>query len=382
MLSILVLALAGCAPGDGSPSLEQLQQELEAPGPYAVGHTFLDVTYTPPGTEEARVLPVEVWYPAPEGTSGGAAVYAIAGIVDVPSDVAIAEAPGADGPFPVAVYSHGSGGVGMLAYPTAERLASRGWVVLAPDHVGNTSLELAVGGGASFVRNALYRPLDVRAVLDAVEAGLPGSRAEGLGSTEDVFVWGHSFGGYTTLVAGGAALDEELLRGGCTEDCELLDTSGVKAALAAGLGDPRVDAIAPQAPALVGLFTRRSLKELAPPVQLQSAMGDRTTPDDEEATPLWEALVAPEDRWVRLTKGGHYSFITTCDDVGVELVETFSPGALEDGCGEISTPIAEITPVIGTYLVAWAEAHVRGQTQYLAVVDEQRLHADVRVREP
>ncbi len=376
------MLVSGCAPIAVEPSLEDLQRDLEALGPYAVGHTFAEVSYRPPGSDEDRVLNVEIWYPAPEGQTGTAAVYAISGVVDVPSDIAIAEAPAADGPFPVAVYSHGSGGVGMLAYPTAERLASRGWVVVAPDHAGNTSIDTFFGDADSFVRILYHRPLDVQAVLDAVDTGLPGSRAEGLGSTDDVFMWGHSFGGATTLISAGAEVDFDLIKANCTEDCELLEDPDVEATFRAGLADARVDAAAPQAPALFPLLTRASLKAFNVPLQVQSAAGDRTTPDDEEAGPLWSTVEQAEARWVRLKKGGHYSFITTCDDIGVDLVESFAPGATLDGCGETSTPLAEVIPVLGTYLIAWAEGKVLGRTEVLEVVDVLELHPDVAVRLP
>ncbi len=373
---------SACAPINAEPSLEDLQRDLEALGPFAVGHTFAEVSYRPPGSDEDRVLHVEIWYPAPIGHTGTAAVYAISGVVDVPSDIAIAEAPAADGPFPVALYSHGSGGVGMLAYPAAERLASRGWLVVAPDHAGNTSIDTFFGDADSFVRILLHRPLDVQAVLNAVETGLPGSRANGLGNTNDVFMWGHSFGGATTLISAGAEVDFDLVKANCAEDCELLDDPEVEAAFRGGLTDPRIDAAVAQAPALFPLFTQASIEGLSTPLQVQSALGDRTTPDDEEAAPLWATLRQDEARWVRLKKGGHYSFITTCDDIGVELVESFAPGATLDGCGETSTPLAEVIPVLGTYLVAWAEGEVLGYAPALEVVDALELHPDVVVRFP
>lgn len=374
---LLPVLIAACGTPEGDAPVD-LRAELEAPGPYAVGHTVIEVSYRPPGRTEDRVLPVEVWYPAPAGAEGEPASYLIAGTVPLASEVALSGVPVAEGPFPVAVYSHGSGGVGMLAWPYAERLAARGWVVLSADHLGNSSLDVFLGSPSSFERNSLERPLDVRALLDAAEAGLPGP----VGSQGDVsrsLVWGHSFGGYTTLAVGGARLDVDVLSSFCSTDCALFEDPAVIAAFEGGQADPRVSAIVPQAPALVGLMTDASLPAISVPVQVQSAARDVTTPDEEEARPLWRALDGEADRWVRLPEGGHYSYITICEDLGIDVIDVFQPGSEDDGCGPSNTPVREAVAAMGTYLLAHAEVHVLGNTDYTEVIDGPPLHPEVQV---
>src|SRR5699024_2673965 len=92
-------------------------------GSYNVGVRRTSVTYQPPGQEAARTLPVIVWYPSDE-TAGRKDDLKLAKVMKLPTsgyrNLALAE----DGPFPVVVHSHGSGGEASLAYPAAEVFAS------------------------------------------------------------------------------------------------------------------------------------------------------------------------------------------------------------------------------------------------------------------
>ncbi|HMV67523.1 MAG TPA: hypothetical protein PKA64_11785, partial [Myxococcota bacterium] len=267
----------------------------------------------------------------------------------------------------------------LLAWPYAERLASHGWIVISADHIGNTSFDLISGGGEPFIRLLLDRPADVRAELDAVEAGLEGVTAD----AERVLVFGHSFGGYTTLAVGGAGLDMTGYAALCDgveddPDCDLLADPAVVDALATGLGDPRVDAIAPQAPALYDLFGDAALAAIDLPILLQSSGRDVTTPDADEARPMWRAFDGPDDRWVHIPDGGHYSFISVCDDVGIDVIDRFQPGSTDDGCGPDFTPTAETVPTLATYLTAFARSAVLGEARFAPVLDRS-LHEGFEV---
>ena len=39
------------------------------------------------------------------------------------------------------MHSHGNGGEGLLAYPYGELMASHGWILVAPNHTGNTAFD-------------------------------------------------------------------------------------------------------------------------------------------------------------------------------------------------------------------------------------------------
>lgn len=371
----------GDGDGDPGPSREQLIAELSERGPHEVGHKLLELSYIPPGSLEERTLPIMVWYPAIPDSGAPKATYAVGGLVQLPaSSVGALDSPpiGEDGPFPVAVYSHGSGGEGLLAYPYAERFASHGWIVFSPGHVGNTALDTLNQTSDPFVQVAVNRPHDISAILDEADGGFAGDELGAAADLSRVFVFGHSFGGYTTFSVAGATLDYDALLSGCTSaDCEYLQHPEVVAAFADGFADPRVDAIAPQAPALIGSFGDGDLAALPVATMLQSGKLDITTPDATEAEPAWNTIDDPNDVWISLPFGAHYSFISICHDLDPELLALFQPDNVNDGCGPEFTPTTETVPVLTTYLLAFARVEVLGEAQWSVLLEEgETLHPD------
>lgn len=138
----------------------------ETDGPWNVGFRSIDYTYTP-AAGEPRTITVNLWYPTE-----------LADDPDVrylgfwPDPAAIEDAPAAapkDGcKYPVIAYSHGHLGWGGTGAHFMRRMASQGWIGVAPDHTGNT-----IKDNLDPRPTALYiwRPSDVSAALDAL-AGL------------------------------------------------------------------------------------------------------------------------------------------------------------------------------------------------------------------
>lgn len=355
-------------------------EKLFAQGAYDVGYVEFEISYTPPGATEARVLPVKAWYPAVANSGVEEANYAVAGIISLDTEFALDAPDAAQGDFPVAFYSHGSGGEGLLAYPYAENFASWGWVVVSPNHVGNTALDGIQMNFAPFAQNTLYRVTDVSAVLDAVERDETNTAIDGRADTERVFLFGHSFGGYTTLAAGGADFDYEGLLANCATyddgSCEFLEIEEVGTAFTAGFGDDRIDAIAPQAPALVPGFAGGQITAIDIPTMIQSGDKDITTTNTTQAQPAWDALDGEKDVWVRMPDGAHLSFITICDDLEDSLITTFQPTAFMDGCGEGFIPVSEAVPTLNAYLRAFSETHVLGASEWQSVLDGSQSLAE------
>jgi len=339
-------------------------EALFEPGEHDVGYQRIEVTYTTVGQQDDRVIPVDVWYPAARDGEARA-TYEVAGIVSIESEAAWdAPTPDVSGAAPLAVYSHGSGGQGLLGYPYGEHLASHGWVVVAPDHVGNTSIDATAGTSDDFVRIALNRPLDIRATLDRAQAGLlDGMQVD----ADNALLVGHSFGGYTTLSLGGMVQDVDALLATCQgaeeddPDCLELANADVEAAFRAGFADDRVVALVPQAPALVSTAVPDSLADIDVPVLLQSGERDQSTTHAEQAVPLWEGLNGEQDVWVNVPDGGHYTFVTICDDLEPGLLNLFISGIDEDGCGESFLPVSEAVPRLTATLHAFGNAHVLGE---------------------
>lgn len=206
-VAVLALSLLLSACGDGGTTAAPVA-DPSLPGPYPVGVTrveFFDVS-------RGRTLLTEIWYPADESARGEAPAPAetylpeglgfLADNATVPL-VAVRDVPLAPGaPFPLAIFSHGSGGIRFQNSFQCEHLASHGFIVVAMDHQGNTFFDDS--GEPEQLRED--RPLDLLYTLDRfVEAsGDPGSPFEGWVDRQmGIGAFGHSFGAFTSLAAAG-----------------------------------------------------------------------------------------------------------------------------------------------------------------------------------
>ena len=150
LLAVLaVVALAACGGSKGGSTSDAAAAARAAgpvpyrPGPYAVGRETISV---PSPDNPERVLTVDVLSPADRSQSRGAPAsrYQVIPGVEFDSRLARSGLPvSTDGPFPLVVYSHGSGGLRFVSSFLTEVLASHGFVVIAPDHSGNTAIDAA-----------------------------------------------------------------------------------------------------------------------------------------------------------------------------------------------------------------------------------------------
>jgi predicted dienelactone hydrolase len=373
---------AGSGGSGGSGGAEANPDELFESGPYEVGYREFPITYSAAASGDDRELLLRVWYPAAPDSGADPARYALSnGTINIALAAGIAlDAPPVNeaGDFPFAVYSHGNGGEGLLAYPYGELMASHGWIVVGPNHTGNTAFDFLDTPDPG-TRSALDRPNDITAVIDEFEAGLSDDDLSGKADTSGVFVFGHSFGGYTTFTSGGADVDFDSANAGCegsmSASCEVLDDPDVEAAYRAGFGDPRIVALAPQAPALVSI-AEGELADLGIPTMLMTGRLDQTTPQETSAEPSWAGVDDPDDLWVEMPLGAHFSFITICYDLDPALLALFQPDAGEDGCGPQFIDAEEAVPVLSAYVLAFGRRHVLGETEWDAVLTGPPLGND------
>jgi predicted dienelactone hydrolase len=195
--------------------------------------------------------------------------------------------------FPLVVYSHGSGGLRYIHSSYTEALASNGYVVVAPDHTGNTAVERITGASAPVNQIEFNRPTDVRRVIDAfLDPAHPtaGSYAAHV-DADKVVVTGHSFGGFTTIA----------MATGFTND---LGTTPV---------DKRVKAIIPIAPAASQeLFPDATIASISVPMMVLVGTNDKTTPVDPNVTRLWSLSKNVPAYRVELVGGQHQTFTDIC----------------------------------------------------------------------
>ncbi len=260
----------------------------EEPGPYAVGRTTVTLTDPDRG---GRTLTTDVWFPVDPAAAEGAAASTYVFIPGIQFDAETAKtgvAPSDEGPFPLVVFSHGSGGIRYQSAFFTERLASHGFVVAAPEHTGNTAYDTFLGTSVPQEENAVNRPADAAFVIDALLAGADGAPADLVPTIdpERIGIGGHSAGGYTGLA-----------------------TASGRPTVPA---DERVRAVLGLAPATRGL-SDAELEAVDVPTMLISGTLDTTTPIPDNTVRPWDLISGRPLYRVDLTAAGHQSFTDVCD---------------------------------------------------------------------
>jgi len=217
-LALALLLVPGLALAERPPSLPDVDApELAAPGPDAAGmtqrtiaiHDRLDpLASLIAGKEvhQTRVLRLRIWYPA-KAPPGAVPVTYSASLTGEPGHpdaaftvpgIAFADAPPAGGHYPVIVLSHGYNNDPVMLSWLGENLATKGYVVVAPEHRDPPIWDRAKSPAA-----LLTRPLDIMDCIAALRGGLLGKLVD----TDRLGLVGYSFGGYGVLEVGGARLD-------------------------------------------------------------------------------------------------------------------------------------------------------------------------------
>lgn len=333
--AVVALLLAACVPatppiaGGGTNGTDP-----DVLGAYRVGRATFTLTDPARG---GRALPVDAWYPVDPADAEGVAPSQLDLLVtSLALPNALHEPPVSDARrFPLVVFSHGSGGVRFQSWFLMEHLASQGYLVIAPDHVGNTAIDALNGTSRPFEEMAVERPRDVTFVIDQMlaRAADPSDRFGGRIDGDHIAVVGHSFGGFTALAA------------------------------AAGFGpvpsDPRVDAIVPIAPAS-SPFSDEQLAAISTPTLLVSGTSDVTTPIAGQTVRPWELLTARPAYRADVLAAGHGSFTNVCElydalvNAGLppELLAFLTEQA-EQGCAPELIPIGDAHRLTNLYVTAF-----------------------------
>jgi predicted dienelactone hydrolase len=349
LLLALAATLAAADAGAGRPRFA----DPNALGAYAVGHTLFTAVDAARGD---RALPSELWYPADAEDVVGATPtrydFQFLGL-GLDSSAAFEDVPPSDDlAFPLIVFSHGNGGVSWQSTFLMERLASHGFVVVSPNHTGNTVNDVIGGTAVPFRQSAYDRPQDVSFLIDWLSA-------RSLDPLDPFYlkinpfvagVAGHSFGGFTTLASASGYSDPTL-----GPDLP---------------PDPRVRAIAPIAPASSVLDDAR-LASVELPMFLLSGTLDTTTPIVPQTTRPFALVEGRPIYRADVVDAGHLHFANLCD-IGAELTELgVSDDAIEqliDGflatCRPPALPIEDVKEIQSFYLTAFFKRHLYGDPDY------------------
>ncbi len=280
------------------------------------GYDRIDV----PAAHRAGLVAGSVWYPA-----GGRTYAGLLGdnAVFEGSRALVGAAP-ADGPFPLVLLSHGSGGAMDTISWLSSALAMRGAMVLAVNHPGSTS-------GDSSPRRSIRlgdRAADLSAALDALLADPAfGPRVD----LSRVLAAGFSLGGATALNLGGARMDRAAYAAYCARkpeaaDCVFFAKGGVDLSLLPpewedDMRDPRVTAVAAVDPGMSYGFTPESVAAMALPVQIVS-LGDATLLQAADVGESGSGLMArlPDARRDVIAPAHHFTFLAVCKPQGAEIL--------------------------------------------------------------
>lgn len=326
-------------------------------GPYAAGvqvRTWTDAT-------RERALPVAIWYPAEgdvaatipiatllqdaeqratyEGLLGTAPADCPSRTVQGVNEATAATAPA--GGWPVVVYSHCHNCLGLSGATVASHLASHGFVVLAPDHVGNTLFDGLADASMPLNADTLaMRVADLTFVLDTALEGnaeLVGDGLAGMLDATRVGAAGHSFGAVS--VAGLTASDDRIVA-------------------VVPMGAP------PESPLFPGVF----LADIDAPMMLVlltednsiTEVGNTLMRDNFEAatSPVWK---------LEIVDAGHGSVSDLCG-----IAAAYMPGCGEDNrqTNPRETfnyiPVADGLAIAAEWTTRFLRAHVRNEPEATA----------------
>lgn len=179
-------------------------------GPFPVGvltQNFHD-------SKRSRTLPTEIWFPATDEFKNKdfdettKDKYLMG---DIPSSQnAVRDADIHEGVYPLIVFSHGHGAHRRLTSHLCTHLASHGYIVAAPDHLGNTYLDLLnykeqIQKGTPQNLEELdrqifmNRPIDIKFIIDCMTSDkikIPLKMID----VSRIGVAGYSYGGWTVLM--------------------------------------------------------------------------------------------------------------------------------------------------------------------------------------
>ncbi|MEO0596484.1 MAG: alpha/beta fold hydrolase [Chloroflexota bacterium] len=349
------------------PTLVNEPARPDAP-PYAIrgDYTVGVRQYTISDADGNRDLNAWVWYPATgaEGTPADGGEVNEDSLVRYIQFNGLFETSGYAGwnlpvfvdnaPYPLVVFSHGSGSSPLLSLFLVEHLASRGFVVIATEHPGNTMvdrLRSAEQYDQAVNDNYVFRPQDIpRAIdfalddLNAVSGDLDGAI-----DPERIAVSGHSFGGYTAFAAAGAPLNFDALADWCDGDgqqrigdlrseagltdsnrdvlladgvCYLLDDAERMADLNGldsvpegaweSFGDPRISAVIGFAPWNAPIFGEDSLAQITMPTLVIVGGNDNTTQPERDARNFYGWVSSENKMLVEFALGDHSLFVDSC----------------------------------------------------------------------
>lgn len=234
------------------------------------------------------------------------------------------------GQIPVVIISHGLGSDRSTFAYLAEHLASYGFAVLMPLHIGTDTEQMAriMSGHGKPLNpdNFLNRPLDITHALDAVEAKYANDPVwQGRLNLSKVGLFGQSFGAYTAVASAGADLELTAFAEKCAnKDSDFFLNMSLFLQCRAvelpeqsyRLRDERVQAILAVNPLTSGVFNKETMGAINIPTMIVSGTMDTTTPALPEQIIPYTWLTTPDKYLLLVRPGTHFTFIGGGEESG------------------------------------------------------------------
>ena len=265
-----------------------------------------------------------------------------------------------EGPYPLILFSHGSGGIRFQSVFQTAHLASHGYVVVSADHFGNTLYDLFLDKDAqntkTLFKAAIDRPLDVKFMFEEIRRRNQDKKDHfyQMIHLKQIGTTGHSFGGMTSILV--------------TKEIE-----GIRVVI-------------PQTPhtSLLEVLGVKPVHVKDKVVMVMGAKKDNTLSYEKEEKAFYDKAVTRE--WhgaarylVTLERGGHFSYSNICELDLKKFAERLGFGNVEnilsDGCAPHNTPIQEAHRIINHYATALFNVVLRKSkpsAKYLAPMKESK----------
>jgi len=212
-------------------------------------------------------------------------------------------------------FTHGNQGLGMQSFSLTEHLASHGFVVVAPNHEGNTIFDSP--SDEEVAQISLDRPLDIVYAMQQIissNAQPENDFFEAI-DLEAIGISGHSFGGYTTILLAGADVDVSAAQARCDAGtpgdifCPYLTYWDSEENIKRPAGANVFKAALALAHGGYAAFGDEGMAKVDMPVMLMGGSLDDFTFN--ELRPTYDALPLPKYK-IEIERAGHMSFTDIC----------------------------------------------------------------------
>ena len=330
--SVLLTLTLACQPD------KDTGEDIRIVDPTANGDSKVVSRVVNVSSTDGLTLPTQIWYPSQnpsdsfhrygdlqEGTASNA------GIVDCSVE------------RPVVLFSHGNTGMAYQSYFLAEFLTSHGYLVVAPNHVGNTIFDNDESRKPELI---LRRPQDISDAYDWLIEQTEFSDC--INSDAGFAVVGHSFGGYTVHAITGGYLDTDLTFEHCAEYggwlCEHVeDIANIEGSGVYDLSDDRIWGAVSMTPAALETLIG-GIESIAVPTLVLGGEYDTSTPVDPLVNAIFDLIGTEDKNYGIIKKTGHYTFTNACD-----FINSYPD------CGEDYMPPADAHALINQLILAYLE---------------------------